>query len=389
MSAAISNPVRILVVDDDRTMCELLRLVLSKDGHEVIITASAEEALVQVNQHAPQIVITDVVLPQMDGMALCRKLRERPETSHIPIIIMTTKDETKDKVAGFEAGADDYLVKPFDPEELKYRVRNLLGRKTSAPAEPKTSARAPGKTIVFFGSKGGVGKTSIALNLALTMQRKATLKKVALFDADFAFGDIAARLNLPTTRSILDLARNADSLDVELVQQVMVAHSSGLRVLLNPVHPVEAELITPEQVKKIMRLITTMFDLVIVDCQSSYDERTLALLDNADMLMLVVTPEIGPIKNARQFLEIAEDLGIPSDKIFIVLNRFNSNVGIEREEIERTYKRKIAFLLASAGRTITLCTNQGTPLVIAQPNHPFSQQIAQMAEHLTKQLTQG
>jgi len=382
-----STPVRILVVDDDKTMCELLRLVLSKDGHEVIIAQSAEEALVLVAQRAPQAVITDVVLPQMDGVGLCRKLRERPETRNIPIIIMTTKDETKDKVAGFEAGADDYLVKPFDPEELKYRVRNLLARKNAAPADPKSGAHASGKTIVFFGSKGGVGKTSIALNLALTMQRKSPHKKIALFDADFAFGDIGARLNLPTTRSVLDLARNADNLDAELVQQVMLAHSSGLRVLLNPVHPVEAELVTPEHVKKIMGLLISLFDLVIVDCQSSYDERTLAVIDNADMLMLVVTPEIGPIKNARQFLEIAEDLGIPSDKIFVVLNRFNSNVGIESEEIERTYKRKIAFHLASAGRTITLCTNQGTPIAIAQPNHPFSQQIGQMADYLTKQLT--
>jgi len=387
MSAVISKPVRILVVDDDKTMCELLRLVLSKDGHEVILAQSAEEALMKVSQRVPQIVITDVVLPQMDGIALCRKLRERPETSHLPIIIMTAKDETKDKVLGFEAGADDYLVKPFDPEELKYRVRNLLARQVAVPAEQKISARAPGKTIVFFGSKGGVGKTSIASNLALTMQRRAQSKKVALFDADFAFGDIAARLNLPTTRSILDLARNADNLDAELVQQVMIAHSSGLRVLLNPVNPVEAELVLPDHVKKVMALIKCLYDLVIVDCQSSYDERMLAVLDNADLVMLVVTPEIGPIKNARQFLEVAEDLGIPSDKILVVLNRFDSNVGIDREEIERTFKHKIAFHMASAGRAITQSTNQGTPLVIAQPNHPFSLQISQMADHLTKQLT--
>lgn len=381
------KPVRILVVDDDRTISELLRLVLTQDGHQVSLANSAEDALAQIAQQVPQMVITDVVLPQMDGMALCRKLRERPETSQIPIVIMTTRDETKDKVAGFEAGADDYLVKPFDPEELKYRVRNLLTRK-AAPAQPKANPPPAGKTIVFFGSKGGVGKTSIALNLSLALQRRAPSKKVALFDADFAFGDIAARLNLPTSRSILDLARNADHLDAELVQQVMVAHSSGLRVLLNPVHPVEAELVTPDHVKKVMALLKSLYDVLVVDCQSSYDERTLAVIDNADILMLVVTPEIGPIKNARQFLEVAEDLGIPSNKILVVLNRFNSNVGIEHEEIERTFKHKIAFHLASAGRTITLCTNQGTPLMIAQPNHPFSQQIMQMAEYLTKLLTQ-
>ena len=389
MQSTLLNPVRILVVDDDRTMCELLRLVLSQEGHDVVIAQSAEEALVKISQQMPQMVITDVVLPQMDGLAFCKKLRERPDTQRISIILMTTKDAPKDKVAGFESGADEYLVKPLDPEELKYRVRNLLSRKAAAPAEEKRSAHKPGKTIVFFGSKGGVGKTSIALNLALAMQRRFAGKKIALFDADFGFGDIGARLNLPTTRSIIDLARNGDHLDAELIQQVMVAHSSGLRVLLNPVNPVEAELVLPDHVKKIMSLITCLYDLVIVDCQSSYDERTLAVLDNADVLMLVVTPEIGPIKNARQFLEIAEELGIASDKIFVVLNRFNSNVGIEGEEIERTYKRKIMFHLASAGRTITLCTNQGAPIVLAQPSHPFSQQIYQMADHLTKQLTQA
>lgn len=380
-------PSRIMIVDDDLKMGELLRLVLTQEGHQVIVANSGESAFTLATQQPPQAFIIDVVLPGMDGFALSRKLREHASTRAVPIMIVSSKDDVASKVAGFEAGADDYLVKPFEPEELKYRVKNLLTR-ARPQLEKKINGRAPGKTVVFFGSKGGVGKTSIALNLAVAMQKKAIGKKVALIDADFAFGDIAARLNLATTRSILDLARNADQIDPELVNQVMVTHSSGLRVLLNPVHPAEAEFITPEHVKKIMGLVTCLYDLIVVDCQSNYEERTLAMLDHADMLMLVVTPEIGPVKNASQFLELADDLGIPSEKIFIVLNRFNSNVGIEPAEIERTYKRKIAFNLSSAGRTITLSSNQGTPLVLAQPNHPFAQQIFQVAEHLTKRLSQ-
>ncbi len=380
-------PASIMVVDDDLKMGELLRLVLTQEGHQVIVANTAENAFTLATQQPPQAFIIDVVLPGMDGFALTRKLREHASTRAVPIMIVSSKDEVAAKVAGFEAGADDYLVKPFEPEELKYRVKNLLTR-TRPQLEKKNAGRTPGKTVVFFGSKGGVGKTSIALNLAVALQKKSVGKKVALVDADYGFGDIAARLNLSTTRSVLDLVRNVDQIDPELVNQVMVSHSSGLRVLLNPVHPAEAEFITPEHVKKIMGMVTCLYDLIIVDCQSTYEERTLAILDRADMLMLVVTPEIGPVKNASQFLELAEDLGISSEKIYIILNRFNSNVGIEPEEIERTYKRKIAFNLSSAGRTITLSSNQGTPLVLAQPTHPFSQQIFQLAEGLTKRLSQ-
>lgn len=376
-----------MVVDDDLKMGELLRLVLTQEGHQVIVANTAENAFTLATQQPPQAFIIDVVLPGMDGFALTRKLRDNASTRAVPIMIVSSKDEVAAKVAGFEAGADDYLVKPFEPEELKYRIKNLLTR-TRPQLEKKNAGRTPGKTVVFFGSKGGVGKTSIALNLAVALQKKSVGKKIALVDADYGFGDIAARLNLATTRSVLDLVRNVDQIDPELVNQVMVSHSSGLRVLLNPVHPAEAEFITPEHVKKIMGMVTCLYDIIVIDCQSTYEERTLAILDRADMLMLVVTPEIGPVKNASQFLELAEDLGISSEKIYIILNRFNSNVGIEPEEIERTYKRKIAFNLSSAGRTITLSSNQGTPLVLAQPTHPFSQQIFQLAEGLTKRLSQ-
>ncbi len=115
----------VLVVDDDVNICELIRLYLEKEGFEVLAVHNGKSAMDVFVDSAPNIVILDIMLPGMDGWQVCREIRK---ISNIPIIMLTAKGETFDKVLGLELGADDYIVKPFDPKELVARVKAVLRR---------------------------------------------------------------------------------------------------------------------------------------------------------------------------------------------------------------------------------------------------------------------
>ncbi len=374
---------RILVVDDDAAILQLLRLILSNEGYEVISTGSSEDAYAKAIQQVPDLAVLDVMMPGMDGYALCHKLRETPSTRLLPIVMLTAHGDASDRIKGFEAGADDFLLKPFEPKELVFRVRNLLARVAAVP-HVQAPEQPRGKIISVFGAKGGVGKTTIAVNLAIALRRK-TNKQVVLFDGDLTFGDIGVQLNMPVVRSILDLG-DLEGIDAELVGQVLATHSSGIRVLLSPYQRERSELVTADHIRKILGVLVNLCEYVIVDNHSAYDERTLVTLERADVILLAVTPEIGPLMNTSYFMEIAGRLGLDLSKIQIILNRSNSNVGIDAVEIERSLQQRIDFRLQSGGTSVVQCVNQGMPIVIKQPSHPFAVQILQIADALVKRL---
>ncbi|MBI3538293.1 MAG: response regulator [Chloroflexi bacterium] len=376
---------RVLVVDDDASILQLLRLILSNEGYEVISSSNGQDAYEKAVRQIPDLAILDVMVPGMDGYALCRKLRENRDTRAVPIIMLTAHGDVADRIKGFEAGADDFLIKPFEPKELTYRVRNLLARAQTVP-QAQGKGRPRGRIISIFGAKGGVGKTTIAVNLAIALKRK-TNKRIVLIDADLSFGDIGVQLNLPIVRSVLDLANRAEDIDADLLEQVLVQHSSGIRVLLSPYNRERGELVTADHIRKILDVLSEQYDFVLVDNHSTYEERTLLALEHADVTLVVVTPEIGPLMNTSYFMEIAEKLGLDLNKVQVLLNRSNSNVGIEAIEIERSLHQRIDFRIQTGGIPVVQSVNKGNPIVLAQPNHPFSLQIAQIAETLLKKLS--
>ena len=123
---------KILIADDDRNICELLRIYLEKENYNVVLAGNGEEALLKFDEEEPDILLLDVMMPRLDGWQVCRELRKKSE---VPIIMITAKGETFDKVLGLELGADDYVVKPFEPKEIVARVKAVLRRTGKANAE--------------------------------------------------------------------------------------------------------------------------------------------------------------------------------------------------------------------------------------------------------------
>jgi DNA-binding response OmpR family regulator len=130
---------RILVVEDDFDISNMLRIYFTGQGFEVNVAPRGGDALSMTRQSLPHLIVLDIMLPDMDGYAVCKQLRTTTRTSHIPIIFLTQRDERSDKIAGLELGADDYITKPFDIEELKLRVTNAIARQErESQTDPRT-----------------------------------------------------------------------------------------------------------------------------------------------------------------------------------------------------------------------------------------------------------
>src|SRR5690606_22765549 len=162
---------RILVIDDDLDTLRLVGLMLQRQGYEIIAASNGTQGLEKAINEKPDLILLDVMMPDMDGYEVTRRLRKNPTTSAIPILMFTAKTQIDDKVTGFEVGADDYLTKPTHPTELQAHVRTLLARtpkkKTGEIKLPASDQQ--GFVIGVISLRGGLGVSTVATNIAAAL----------------------------------------------------------------------------------------------------------------------------------------------------------------------------------------------------------------------------
>ncbi|HEY58699.1 MAG TPA: response regulator [Anaerolineae bacterium] len=321
---------RILVVDDSPMMLKLVRDTLERSGYEVLTATSGKEALNLLDRTQVGLIITDVMMPEMDGYALTQLLRHRPDTSRLPILMLTTQDSLEAKVKGFQAGVDDYLTKPFEPTELQMRVQVLLRRARSAAAPVE---EIPGKIIAVFSLRGGAGVSTIATNLAMALAQLWGLP-AALVDLALVAGQSALMLNLSLHHTWKDLAEKpTEEIDGEMAMQVLLPHASGVHVLASPPLPHQAELVTAEHVKQVLDLLQRRFHYVVLDLPHDFSETTLAGLDTATDILLVLPPDLGSVRATAAALEAFQALGYAEEQIHLVQNWVFKRPGLPRKEM--------------------------------------------------------
>jgi len=377
----------ILVVDDSPTGRSLVRSALERAGFEVREAVDADEALALLDSEIPDLVITDVMMPKVDGYELVRRIRKNPALSGLPVIVLTAKGELADKVAGFEAGADDYLVKPVELEELLLRVRALLARRGTAAALHGGVPRL-GHVVAVFGCKGGVGTTTVAVNLAIALVDKNADREVALIDADLSFGDLALHLNMPPVHTISDLVSYQADLDESLVAQVMEEHSSGIKVLLGPPRPERAEEVTSALMGSVLDVTARCFDYIVVDTQRVYNSSTLVVLDRADVILLVLTADIGALRNASLFLTLADSLGYPQSKIVPVINGVGVEMGIGMRDVRRVLGGRDPVAIDAGGLDVAKSANVGEPIILSNPRNKMARAVKHLADFLMKRAAE-
>ncbi|MEI7554416.1 response regulator [Candidatus Chlorohelix sp.] len=391
--------IRLLVVDDIvETRNNLINLLYFEKDIEVIGSAtSGIEGIETAKKLQPDIVLMDINMPDMDGITATERIKQT--LPNIAVIMMSVQGEQDYLRRAMRAGASEFLVKPFSGDELIGSIRHVYSSEVSrrrfptAPIYPVAgtpsadggSQEELGKVISIFSPKGGVGRTVIISNLAVAV-KQISKKRVALVDGSLFFGDVSMMLDVRPVKTISDLQGRADQLDSQLLNDVMMSHSSQVRVLLAPPKPDQAELITADEITRILQELRRNFDYIFVDTFPSLkDETQLAILDTSDTILTIMTLEMPAIKDIRLFLEVAEILEYSRDKIVLVLNRVDSKHGLKIESIESTIQHPVAATIPSSGITVTLSINQGTPLVLDDPNNPFSKGIEAIAHRVIDQ----
>jgi pilus assembly protein CpaE len=385
--------IKVLIVDDiPETRDHLSRLLGMEREIDVSGTASTgEEAIQMAMDLRPDVIVMDINMPGMDGIAAAEIISQRLPNS--PVIMMSVHGEAEHLKRAMLAGAREFLVKPFSSDEFATSIKRVhereLVRREQIQAT-RDAAAAPGvanadveehQVIAVFSPKGGAGRTTIATNLALALRRE-TDQQVALIDANLQFGDIGVLLNLnPKNRSMLDAVEGGEP-DRDILESVMIDHSTGIRVLLAPPSPEGADLVTPPFLRKMIDMLRQTNDWVVVDLPSGLNDHSLGVLDAADQILVVAALEITTIKNVRLFLEVADQLDYERSKIRLVINRSDAAQGIRIGDVEASIRRPIDGSIVSDGRLAVLAVNRGVPFVISHPESPLSRDIVTLARTL-------
>jgi len=376
-------PAKILLVDDDLQSLKLVGLMLQRRGYVIMAARGGVQGLAKAESDAPDLILLDVMMPDLDGLEVCRRLRSQPSTSQIPIIMFTAKSDVGDKVDGFQSGADDYLTKPIHPNDLATRVDAALQRSAQKrlSVQPTTTAHVIG----LLGVRGGVGTTTLALNLAAAMANADGERRVILVDLQTSAANIAAQLGLGTAdglAALVDLEPGA--ITPAVLGPRLIHHASGMSLLVNADQPAPAALLTPAQVAALINSVSQLAHVVVLDLGSTLDDLTLTALGLCRRVVLALEPQRIAVAAAQNVSAQLERRGIPGARLSAALiNRTAGTVMLDKQVVESQLKLPIEVLLPPVPEVASQAADESNLIIHLQPGGLFAEQIRTLAQHLT------
>jgi pilus assembly protein CpaE len=377
---------RILIVTDDGNLQALLGQAMTGTGLSTLLAETGPDGLRRWKTDAPALMIVDANVAGVDGIALTERIRGSESTGERVGIIVIGGADPRARLRSLQAGADDHLAMPVHPVELMARIRRLLARAAPRPQHAAPAdATGPilGQVLAFYGAKGGVGTTTLAVNTAIALHRQQR-RRVALVDGNLQFGDHRVFLDVGLDRrSIID-AVAASSIDAELLQSIVVRHTSGLDLLLAPPSPEVADLVSAEKhhLLQIAEVLRTLYDYVVVDLDQRLDDHALDVLGVADRVMVVMNADLSCIKNVRLVMETLHQVGVPADRLSLVMNRSNAMTGVSVKSVEAVLKRTVEHMVVNDYRAAITGLNTGRPFQAGRVESGIGASIAELARRL-------
>jgi pilus assembly protein CpaE len=400
MAGQPSVKTNVLIVDDVVETRENIRKLLQfeSDIDVVGMARTGREAIQLAKESRPNVVLMDINMPDMDGIQATEIIvREVPSAQ---IVIVSVQSDTDYLRRAMLAGARDFLAKPPSADELintirrlgeMSRVREAQVAAQQAPAAAAAAVReakrlANGKIVVIYSPKGGSGCTTLVTNLAIALQDENT--KVVVVDASFQFGDIGVFFNLKNKYNLVSITARSDELDDDFVQTVLTAHASGVKVLIGPATPEDAEIVMTNALalRKVLERLQEDFTYVIVDTASVLRDIELSLFDMADRIVLLATPDIPALKNVKLFFDLADKLSYPNQKMLLVINKMDRRSGITSANVEESIKHIVKGQIALDDKTVLGSINSGVPFMTGPRNLPVAQGVVELAQKLREEF---
>lgn len=378
---------RVLLIDDEQFYFKLIQKKLKESDYDLEYARSSSEGLAKISSFVPELLIVDLMLPDVDGFQILERLRRDPKFGTVPVIVITAKDQLDEKLKAFELGADDYLVKPFQPEELVARMGILIRRGRAAQsAQSKTAEKAKDASLYAVHSlRGGLGCSSIVVNLGFAFE-KLWGKTTLLVDGVLTAGQIALMLDAKSTATWENLVGiNEETLDDGVVSEMMCEHKSGIRYLASPRFPIAADTFSTDVLKLFMDMLRAQNDFIVSDVSHDFSDMTINLLSMSNSILLVMAPEMASLRSTISALEIYDRLGISVEKVKIVLNNNSSNPAIKQAQLEKVLKRPIDFVLPYEAGEVSRALNFGQPFILTNPDLPICLALENMAYQLSDQ----
>jgi pilus assembly protein CpaE len=374
--------IKVLIADGTPQMRKSIREALLNENRIDLVgdCSDGDTTLRLAIELRPDVVVLDMNLPGTDGIQIAEAL-----TLTLPgtIIIMTSSQKGRHLIKkAMASGAREYLSKPFAMRVLIEAIINLYDKqkkhKELKDGKDYLNVMSRRKIMTVFSTKGGVGKTTLSTNLALALAEKSK-GKVVLVDFDFQFGDIPLMLNLYPQKTIIDLVNDIQELDEDTIEEYLIEHQSGLKVLPAPLKPEYAEYISVQVAEKILKVLLKGYQYVIIDTAPTLQEINLMAMEMSDHVLIITTLELHTIKNVKAGLQVLSTLKYEDSKIEVILNRFNSHFGISARDIENTIGRKILHVIPEDSVAVIHSVNNGTPLVLSKGNSQISRSIKELA----------
>lgn len=388
------DKIKVLLVEKSSDDKALVVETLSKVDYITLVgeVSNSEEANYYINEKLPNVLLlgTKVEFDRYEYADFISK--EFPE---IAVVLVENQLLEDTMYKAIFVGAKDVIISPFSSSKLVdsiYRSYQLVKEKETVHRDSPTPVRrrrgSKGSVITIFSTKGGVGKTFISTNLAVSLAQNSD-KRVCLVDLDLDFGNTVLALNLVPRFTILDIIDDIRNIDQDVIESYLIPHESGIKVLPANAKPQINEFVSADHIDIILRALQGAFDYVVVDMPARFYEPVNPAFQAADLLLMVTTPEISTLRNIKASILTLHELNFPKNKIKVVLNRADSSSQIKNKDVESTLGQDLYAVIDADYKLATLSLNSGTPVVTAKPRSSISKSFGSLAKKISGEFGQN